>query len=90
MTIEIGVVQVGGGSTERNLRDVATPMEGCHAHILCVNMIDRQRQTLVHFFLRIFLFILLCFSFKSCFSACFFHFLSSLSLTVTKFMHYFI
>ena len=74
MTIEIGVVQVGGGSTERNLRGVAAPMEGCHAHILCVNMIDRQRQTLVHFFLRIFLFILLSFSFKSCFVSLFLSF----------------
>lgn len=36
MTIEIGVVQEGG-STERNT-------------FLCVNLIDRQRQTLVHFF----------------------------------------
>ena len=72
MTIEIGVVQEGG-STERNT-------------FLCVNLIDRQRQTLVHFF------CFFCYSsfvfFKSCcqlvFCFCF-----SLSLTVTKFMHYF-
>lgn len=55
--------------------------------LFCVNLIDRQRQTLVHFFC----FFCLCFFlsfFKSCCQLVFL-LLFFLSLTVTKFMHYF-